>query len=160
MTPTRLLECFQRFAIEQTKDMLLQVKTKLDDKKECRPPEVHLMRLPERSAYLTKAPYIILQLLDGKDDQQTQEQPENLCHVQVVICIYSEDASEGALQVLGVIERLRLPLLRQRVLGKQFSLQMPMEYQIYPDSEEPSPYFLGVMTTIWELPKIEREVIW
>ena len=114
------------------------------------------MRLPDKKAETEKAPYILLQLVNGSDSQETGQPQEGECYVRVVACVYSEDASVGAMHLLNLITRLRTALLKQRVIGGQFLLKLPLEYLAYPD--DTAPYFMGEMATTWSLPTIEREV--
>lgn len=155
MTPTELLDEFKTFCEYATKDLVLPSRASPNEHF-YRPPEVWKMRLPDRKSETNKAPYILLQLVTGNDSQAEGEQPESECNIRVVVCCYCSDASEGALNVLNVITRLRTALLRQRVVGKKFTLKMPLEYMLYPD--DTAPYFMGEMMTIWELPTIQREV--
>lgn len=161
MTPIFLLEQLKLFAQQTVKDIILPTRMqKGNEQLEERAPLVYLMNLPEQSAETKKAPYILLQLLNGADEQQVGEQEESTCNVRIVACIYCEDekggAQEGALNVLNVLMRLRTRLLQVRVIGKQFTLRLPLEYLVYPDNT--APYYFGEMMTIWEFRTVKREV--
>lgn len=118
------------------------------------------MRLPNREAKQTRVPYILLQLLTGKDDQQERQPPESTVQVRVVACTYSEDESTGAMDVMNVILRLRSEFQKAGIIGERFVLQHPLEYLIYPD--DTAPYFFGEMILNFSIPTIKREVeeIW
>lgn len=60
------------------------------------------------------------------------------------------------MDVLNLITRIRVALIKAGVIGEQFSIKRPIEYIVYPDSTPP--YFMGEMMTIWEMPTIQREV--
>lgn len=156
MTPIILLDQFKLFTEFSTKDIILPTRGKPGEKTEHRAPEVWRMRLPDREAETKKAPYILLQLVNGTDEQESGEQPESQCNIRAIVCVCSEDASEGALNVLNIITRLRTDLLKRRVIGRQFTLRMPLEYLVYLD--DTAPYFMGEMMTGWEMPIIKREV--
>ena len=114
------------------------------------------MRLPTKEDQTQKIPYILLQLLTGKDDKQEREPEEAMCQIRIVVATYSEDGGQGAYDVLNVILRLRAELEKTGIIGQQFVLQKPLEYIIYPES--PQPYYLGEMITNWSIPTIKREV--
>lgn len=167
MTKNVFLDCLKCFTKEAVKDMLLPVKQQKEDAvpPEPRPPEVFLMRLPDGSSYTKKAPYILHQIISFKDIQETgQAQPSATAVVRSPFCIYSEDEQEGSLLLLNVMERVRIALLEQVVIGKQFKLDLTVgiEAVIYPEIGPPpngtAPFYLGEMITTWKLPSIERKV--
>lgn len=162
MTAINLLECLEEFVKEKTADIMLQVKVRNRDpeEKKERAAGVYKMRLPKKEDQTEKVPYILLQLLTGKDDKEDGEPEESVCKIRIVVATYSEDGSEGALDVLNVILRIRSELKKAGVVGERFVLENPLEYIIYPDSTQP--YYLGEMITNWSIPTVEREVtdIW
>ena len=60
--------------------------------------------------------------------------------------------------LLNLMERLRIRLLRQVVIGRRYRLDLEagLETFIYPD--DTAPYFGGEMTSTWHVPGVEREV--
>lgn len=162
MTPVILMDCLKEFVEEATKNMKLQARVRGNNPEEAKEkrPEVFLMRLPNKEAKQTKVPYILLQLLTGKDDQQERQPAESTVQVRVVACAYSEDESTGAMEVTNVILRLRSELQKVGIIGERFVLQYPLEYLIYPD--DTAPYFFGEMMLNFSIPTIKREVetIW
>lgn len=158
MTPIVLLDRLEEFVREKTKDIKLQVRVRQQnptEEKE-RAADVYKMRLPTKEDQTQKVPYILLQFLKGKDDQQEREPEESTCQVRIVVATYSEDGGVGAYDVLNVLLRIRTELQRAGIIGKQFVLQKPLEYIVYPDSTQP--YYLGEMVTNWSIPTIKREV--
>lgn len=174
MTPAILLERLKEFIQENTADIILSVRPiknktlpaapRLKEKAEeaagnataSRSAEIHLMRLPDKDAEENRIPYILLQLLTGADVQEQGQQGYSEAKIRIVIATYSDNDSEGALDTLNLITRIRIALLKAGEIGKQFLLRKPLEYLIYPD--DTSPYFFGEIMTIWEMPTIEREV--
>ena len=63
----------------------------------------------------------------------------------------------GAGTLLNLMERLRIALLEQRSIGKQFRLDLEagLESLVYP--EDTAPYYAGEMISVWKLPVIERK---
>ena len=171
MTPVELLYELKQFIEATTKDIILSVrpvnnkvipapsgKQKSEDEEPLtRAAEVHLMRLPDKDAETNRIPYILLQLLTGVDDQEAGKEPDSDCRIRIVVATYSEDGGAGSMDLLNVITRIRVALLKAGVIGKQFTLRKPLEYMINP--EDTGPYYLGEMLTIWGIPTIKREVI-
>ena len=145
MTPIYLLEALTEFVKEQTKDIILPVRVRkegTEDKE--RAANVYKMALPKKEDQTQKAPYILLQVLNG------------MCAIRIVVVVYAESAEHGTYHVLNIISRLRSELEKAGVIGGKFTLQMPLEYIIYPDNIPP--YFVGEMMTNWHGPTIQREV--
>lgn len=157
MTPIYLLEALTEFVKEQTKDIILPVRVRkegTEDKE--RAANVYKMALPKKEDQTQKAPYILLQVLNGKDDKPDGGLQRNMCAIRIVVVVYAESAEHGTYHVLNIISRLRSELEKVGVIGGKFTLQMPLEYIIYPDNIPP--YFVGEMMTNWHGPTIQREV--
>jgi hypothetical protein len=120
--------------------------------------DVYLMRLPDSKSATKKAPYIIHQLITGRDMQEEGQRVTSTAQVRSIFCVYSDDEQEGSLMLLGLMERLRIKLLKQVVIGERYQLDLTQaaEALIYPD--DTAPYFAGEMVTTWKIPSIEREV--
>lgn len=162
MTRTELLEHLKLFTLEVTKDIILPVAQQKEDKTPPLPraPDVYKMRLPDSSAAKKKAPYIIHQVLNGKDIQELGTFPVGDTVVRSIFGVYHRDEQEGGLALLELMERLRIALLVQQVIGKQFklNLQAGLETLAYPDGS--APYFGGEMISVWRMPPIERKVLY
>ncbi len=172
MTPIELLYELKKFIEENIKDIILTVrpvknkvipvpsgkdeKENAEEQPQSRAAEVHLMRLPDKDAETNRIPYVLLQFLTGTDEQQTGNVPDSECKIRIVIATYSEDGSKGAMDLLNVITRIRVALLKAGVVGETFILRKPLEYTAYPD--DTGAYYLGEMITIWGIPTIKREV--
>ena len=155
MTPIILLDALKAFIEEKTADMILPVRPrKNSDGKTERAPIVFQMAVPKKEDETNQIPYIVLQVLTGKDEQKDGEEPDSLCNVRIVVATYSEDESEGKLFALNLISRIRLELLKIGVIGEQFYLKKSMEWVIYPD--DTAPYYLGEMLTAWEMPTVRQ----
>ena len=158
MTRVMLLQALKTFTLDATRDLLLpmRVQSAQEEPKE-RPAEVHLMRLPDSSEAKKKAPYIIHQLITGKDVRKPGVQTVSTAEVRSICCVYAPNEEEGGLLLLNLMERLRIALLRQEVLDWRYQLDLEagMESVIYPDAT--APYYLGEMESQWKLPGIVRE---
>lgn len=158
MTNITLLEQLKLLTEETIKDIILPVRLqKGDSEQQSRAADVHLMRLPDSTAATKKAPYIIHQFVTSKDTQPTGKQESGSSVVRSVFCVYCENEQEGALHLLNLMERLRIRLLQQVIIGQQYQLDLEagVEMLIYP--EDSAPYYAGEMSTTWKMPSVERE---
>jgi len=153
-----LLDELKKFTEQVTADLLMPVQRQKNEEPAPRPARVYKMNLPDMKASEQKAPYIIHQIVTGRDEQLPGEQPNANTLVRTVFCVYNPDAGEGGLMVLNLMERLRIALLRQRVIGGQFQLDMQegIETLVYPH-ENTGNFYLGEMVSTWFIPAIKRE---
>lgn len=112
--------------------------------------------IPEKEGETKAVPYVLLQATNGADDD---EKDKNECNIRFVFVLYFATREEGALGVLGVMERLRIALRKEGVLNKQYGIGK-IEWLTYPYGEEP--YYIGEMTVAFGMPSVKRteEGIW
>lgn len=163
MTRIDLLNVLCEETRKATGELIMPVKLQEgDDAPQFRAAEVHQMRLPDSSAAKKKAPYIIHQVITGKDSQASGQRASSVAVVRSIFCVYDDDEEKGALTLLNLMERLRIHLLKQVSIGNryQLDLEVGLETFIYPD--DTSPYYAGEMSSTWKLPAIGKEVrhIW
>ena len=154
-----LLERLKEVTQDAIKDLILPVRIQREGEDQSyRSADVYLMRLPDSKSATKKAPYIIHQLIIGRDMQEEGQRVTSTVQVRSIFCVYSNDEQEGGLILLGLMERLRIKLLKQVVIGERYQLDLTQaaEALIYPD--DTAPYFAGEMVTTWKIPSIEREV--
>jgi len=159
MNRVTLLEKLKEFTNESIGDIIMPVQMqKGDAEQKYRAADIHLMRLPYSSQAKKKAPYIIHQLITNKDIQPQGENITGSAVVRSIFCVYNDNEEEGALMLVNLMERLRIHLLKQVVIGDQFQLDLEsgLESIIYP--EDTAPYYAGEMISTWILPAIRREV--
>lgn len=158
MTNITLLKQLKLFTNDTIKDIILPVrKQKGDTEQQSRAADVYLMRLPDSTAATKKAPYIIHQFVTGKDSKPAGRQESSRSVVRSVFCVYCENEQEGAMNLLNLMERIRIRLLQQVIIGQQYQLDLDagVEMLIYP--EDSAPYYAGEMSTTWKMPSVERE---
>ena len=164
MDRVRLLEALKAYTVEATKYLLLPVRVQSDSELPAmRPPAVYCMRLPDSKSAMKKTPYILHQAVTSRDQQDRGEPLESSAVIRTIFAVYSDDEQEGGLHLLNVMERFRIPLLRDPwIANGQFELDLQdgVESMIYPD--DTAPYFVGEMMTTWRMPPVKREVpqIW
>ena len=100
----------------------------------------------------------IPQAITSKDTQPSGELEAGVAVVRSIFAVYNDDEQEGGLMLLNLMERMRIALLKQVVIGNQFTLDLDagLETMAYPD--DTAPYFVGEMLSTWKLPAVEREV--
>ena len=154
MTAVILLEQLKAFTEEATKDLIMPTKMQKGDTEQAyRAAEVHKMRLPDSGSATKKAPYIIHQVITGKDTTESQTK------VRSIFCVYNENEEEGGLMLLNLVERMRIALLKAGTVGNQFTLDINagVERLIYPD--DTAPFYAGEMISTWKMPTVKREVV-
>lgn len=152
MTPLDLLESLKGYCEETTKDMRLVVRVPENGTEAGeRPPKVFIGNLPNKESERKAAPYILLKLLTKKTDEE-----ESVCRVRIICVTFSEDKQENYIQCLNLLTRLETKLLEDTVIANRYSCQKPIESVVYDDDLEV--YQVGEMMTIWEMPKVERDV--
>lgn len=169
MTKITLLERLKDFSEEHTGDLLLPVQMQEEDETPppCRPATVYIPSLPELRAYARKAPFMTHEIVTGKD--AAVQRPgggramQSTAVVRTCFCVYHQNEQEGKLALLSLMERTRLALLEEVVIGGQFKLDLEagVETLVYPGNPNQtavSPFYLGEMITTWQLPIIERKV--
>lgn len=165
MTKNDFLEAFQAFTVDVTKDLILPVQQQKSDKEPPVPraPEVHIMALEDYKTCKKKAPYIIHQIATAKDWWQPAQPGQRAgymsrAEVRSIFAVYNENAQEGQLALLEMMERVRINLLRLGTIGRQFMLEYEagVEYLVYPNNIQP--FYAGEMFSTWKLPPVEREV--
>ena len=156
MTPLELLDALKAYIENETRDLLLPVRVdRKSGKNNERSAEVHTMALPNKNAETERIPYVLLQFLTSKDEQEPGEYPESSCKIRIVAATYSEDKAEGSLCLLNLLTRIRLAFLRDGSIQNRYLLKMPLEMIIYPDNT--APYYLGEIMSEWTLPTINTE---
>lgn len=159
MNRSELLEQLCVFTEKSVQDEILPVRLQAGDtKQQFRPADVYKMRLPDGTSATKKAPYILHQIITGKDYQNPGEKTKGTTAIRSIFCVYCDDEQEGSLMLLNLLERVRIQLLRQVVLDKRFQLDLEagLETLIYPDA--PAPYYLAEMMSTWKIPPVEREI--
>lgn len=159
MNKVILLDQLKAFTEQATADIILPTHSqKGDTGSQYRAADVYRMRLPDSRAATKKAPYILHQIITGKDIQPSGQRPNSGTTVRTIFCVYCNDEQEGGLMLLNLMERLRIALLERVVIGQQFTLdlQAGLETLVYPD--DTAPYFAGEMVSTWKLPAVKRKV--
>lgn len=160
MTRVILLDALKEFTEKTLENQRLPVRSRGGEEEIFKAPAVYLMDLPTRRHDDNVVPYVLHQIINGKSSQAAGEQPIFKTTVESTFCVYNEDMAEGALGVINLIDRLRIALNEQWVIGDQFLLDVHqgLEDWIYPSDDEKRPYYYGKLVSTWILPNINVEV--
>ena len=161
MTKVILLEALKKFTLEATKDIVMPVEPQEEDEGQPapRPAQVFGMNLPDGASYQREAPYILHQIINSKDVHPPgQIQPIGTAIIRSVFCVYHEDGQEGGLLLLNLMERMRIALMKQVVIGGQFTLDLSEGLDALFYTEKTAPFFGGEMISQWRMKSIEREL--
>lgn len=161
MDRVALLEALKLETETAVANLLLPVEMQENenDKPRDRPAKVFCMRVPNSRAANRNAPYVLHQFITGADEQKEGEMDTSTAVVRSIFVVYNEKNEEaGGLALLGLMERLRIHLLRKVIIDGKFELdkKAKVECMAYPD--DTTPYYAGEMITTWKLPAVEREV--
>lgn len=157
MTPIVLLKELKKLLDDTLKDLVLPTKDGTE-----RQPQIVFGNLPPKDPQSkddrlrNQFPFIILRVLTGKDYDEASSE----CTVRLIFGTYNSSNNHGYIDLLNIIQRVRLKLLKNRVVGNQFEIKLeknnPLEYFIYED--QPEPHYMGEIMTTWTIPNITREL--
>lgn len=158
MTSVILLEALKERTESAVSELLMPVKpTKDEPDAQIRVPAVYTARLPDEKSSHKYAPYILHTVVNTSYRQEPGDLPLGLVNVRTLFCVYSDNEQEGGMHLLNCMERIRISLMQNPVVGKQFRLDFEggIEQLVYPD--DTAPFFLGEMMSVWKMPMVKRE---
>ncbi len=160
MNRVMLLESLCEYMKEKTRDLIMPTRIQSENETQAdRAVEVYKMRLPDSKAANKKAPYILNQVITGEDRWLSGSESSSITLIRSIFCVYCDDEQEGSLMLLNLMERVRINLLKDIIVGGQFELDLTdakLESLVYPD--DTAPYYLGEMISTWKMPAVKREV--
>lgn len=171
-TKVGLLYALGDFTQQKVKNLLLPAQLKDGEGGEeppRRPADVYLTRLPEMYVPTKRAPYILHQVLTGQDGLENitkgtgmsaRMEFQSRAVIRTVFCVYDLDGQRGGMELLNLMEELRVALLTCPTLGGMFELDIKegIAQLVYEETEErvTAPYYIGDMVTVWKLPPVQR----
>lgn len=158
MSKVILLEQLQEFTQAVTGDLVFPVAIQKGDQ-ESLPPraaEVYFPRLPDSKAARKKAPYILHQVITGKDSQAPGQVVSSKTTVRTIFCVYDPNEQTGGLALLTLMEQLRIAFLERPIVGGQFRLDLEAGIESLVYAEDTAPYYAGEMITNWIMPSVKR----
>lgn len=141
MTPVMLMMAIKDFLKKELADDAATI------------PAVHLGALPSKNAENRNDPVfplIIVRPMEGDGDDK-----ESRAQVKLLFGTQSEDDS-GFIDVLNLMERVRILLMKQRIIDKKFRIESNWKWQFLED--QPEPQWICQAVTTWTLPPIRQEV--
>ncbi|WP_238649759.1 hypothetical protein [Paenibacillus piscarius] len=115
-------------------------------------PAVYLGAVPSKTAETRNDPVfplIIIRPMEGDSDND-----ESRAKVKLIFGTQSEDDS-GFIDVLNLMERVRILLMRQRIIDKKFRIDPNWKWKFLED--QPEPQWICQAETTWTLPQIRQE---
>jgi len=153
-----LLKALKLRSEAATSELLMPIKpTKDTPDPENRNAAVYIARLPDEKASNKYAPYVLHTILNTSYNQEPGMPAKGFANVRTLFCVYSPDEQEGGLYLLNLMERIRIDLMNNPILEKQFKLDYEggIEQLVYPD--DTAPFYLAEMMTVWKMPPVIRE---
>lgn len=141
-----LVDEFKTFVEQVVKNYALETNQETE-----KVPQVLTGFLPSKhSEYGPDFPFVIVRVLKGTDASE-----QSTVTIRLYIGTYSEDEKNGWRDVANIIERIRIELLRQRIIGKRFRVELPIEFEI--PEEQPIPEWFGTMAMQVIVPRAVEE---
>lgn len=115
-------------------------------------PAIHLGYLPKKTKDTLNAPEfpcILIRALKGFDEDASRPK------IKLFFATESEE-NDGFLELMNLMERVRIALLRKGCLDQRFRLERPYEWEIY--EEQAEPVWIGEALTQWTMPTVLEEV--
>ncbi|TGV00499.1 hypothetical protein EN829_057710 [Mesorhizobium sp. M00.F.Ca.ET.186.01.1.1] len=147
MTPVLLMHSLKAFLEEVVADVELTSPKGIFAR-----PQIFLEALPQRKADSQEEdyPFIIVRAAGGEDMEDG-----STASLSLIFGTYSKD-DDGFMDVLNIIECVRQALLKCRVVGKSFRMELPLKWKLF--DEQPYPAWVGEMNTMWTIPQVQEEV--
>lgn len=159
MTVFEALDILKNYFEEAVKDDKFPVAIqKGDTEVKERAPEIHKMRLPKASDAKKVAPYIIIRYVNSIDKQKEGQPSESGAVFRFIFCVYDSDEEQGALNLINLMDKMRMKLLRETVIGKKLKLNREDGLEMVAYEDDTAPYFAGEIIGTFYLRPIEREV--
>jgi hypothetical protein len=149
MTPIVCVDDLVVFIESVVKDFVLETNTKgirkapqviggyLEDKKpgaQQNPPDI---------------PYVIVRYLEDNDTDES-----NTAQFRIIAGTYSQDEQNGWRDVVNVITRIKVALLKKKFIGA-FCIERPMRTEL--PEEQPFPEWVCVLTITVTMPQVQEE---
>jgi hypothetical protein len=109
--------------------------------------------VPPKTVDAEQFPFVTIRPAEGSDSPQGADQAAS---AKVIISVGAFiDADDGWLDVLDVIQAIRLDLEEQpAIAGTSFEHTGPLEWQLVDESKRPQ--WFGLVTTNWTIPRPRR----
>ena len=96
-------------------------------------------------------PCIIVKLGECRDAEENKLD-QAVMDINFLIGVYDKTPdNQGYIDVLNIIDKIRLHFWHERYLDKKFRLEPDMRFYLFDD--QPAPVFFGVIETRWDVPR-------
>ncbi len=159
MTIVAFMDALRTLCRNELKGMVFQAAVQKGDTEAVfREPQVYLMGLPEVENAEKLAPYIIIQPGNARHIQKPGDEPRFFVPVRMVFCNYCKDNERGGIELMNIMERIRIRLLKDVTFGGSFMLDVNEPLEIEPYYEDLGLFHAGELRGTFVLPSITREV--
>ncbi len=114
------------------------------------------MPVPKNNEEKAKqCPYILVRPVEVDDT----DDPDNECkaHLQILVMTYNGDTDNGHLELYHLLELVRQIILKNRIIVRKYSLQLPAKTFI--PEIQPFPQWFGYMTVDYLIPQPEYNIV-
>ena len=159
MTIVAFMNALRDLCHDELKGMTFQVAVQKGDTEEVfKEPHGYLMRLPDVENADKLAPYFIIQPGKSYHIQKPGDEPRFFVPVRMVFCTYCDDNERGEVELMNIMERIRIRLLKDVTFGGSFMLDVNEPLELEPYYEDLGSYHAGELRGTFVLPPIIREV--
>ena len=123
-----------------------------------REPEIHKMRLPHSNDAKKLAPYIIVRYVHSIDNQEIGKETKSKSVYRFIFCVYDDDESAGSLNLLNLMDRVKIRLLKDVTIAKRIKLDKTQGLEMFAYEDDTYPFYAGEIIMTFEYGPIEREV--
>lgn len=149
-SPVLLVDELKAFVEKVVQSYVLET-NKADVEK---PPQVAAGYLPaKKSGPDPDYPFVLARLIDNNDTRDG-----STATVKIIAGTHSEDEQEGWRDPANILLRIRGELLKRRIIGGKYRLELPLKIEI--PEEQAFPEWVGFMTTTWAYAQPMEEVIY
>ncbi len=161
MDTVTFLEALKEFSLAQTENMIFPTQPqKGETEPQYRAANVYRQSLPNGHTATKYAPYILHKIVTGDDTIGSGKRNKSIITVRSIFCVYNEDAEEGSLMLLNLMETMRIAFLKYPLLDNRYRLYTGDEdghVQRVVYQEDIQPYYAGELVTVWEIPSVQEE---
>ena len=159
MTRVMLLEALKAFTEDAVKGLSYpEAVQKGDTEQKFREPDVYKQRVPNGDAVKKYVPYVLIQFVTGQDKQEENYRSEQRAQIRFICTTYSKDEQEGSMLLLNLMDRIRIKLLEEVIVGDSFKLDTDEGIDSAYYTDDTAPYYIGEMSCTFMLPAIRRKV--
>lgn len=161
MDTVDFLEALKSYTEDHTRNIIMPTqRQKGESETQHRTAAVYRQSLPNAKTATKYAPYVLHKKVTGTDTIGYKRKNRSLVTIRSIFCVYNEDAEEGSLMLLNLMERMRIAFMKHPLIDHRYRLYTgdddgQIESVVY--QEDIQPYYAGEIVTVWEIPSVQEE---